>query len=283
MSAFPLARSYLFVPANRPDRYGKALASGADAVIVDLEDAVAPAAKAQARDTLADWLAQQADPQDKLWVRINAADTGWYADDVRCFANAPIAGIVLPKADDCDAIRNIVRHFVGPRSRSRLLPLIETAVGIAQMRAIARARHVERLVFGSIDLQVDLGIQCEPQESELTHLRVEMVIASRLANIAQPVDGVTTTFDDLPFLEHAVSRARRIGFGAKLCIHPRQVEMVNRGFLPNADEIVWARAVMAAVAQSDGGAISLNGKMIDKPVIMQAEKFLRLVGDKWAG
>ena len=283
MTASPLARSYLFVPANRPDRYGKALASGADAVIVDLEDAVAPAAKTQARDTLADWLAQQANlqanQQDKLWVRINAADTEWYADDVRCFANAPIAGIVLPKADDCDAIRNIAQHFVGPRSRSRLLPLIETAVGIAQMRDIARAQHVERLVFGSIDLQVDLGIQCEPQESELTHLRVEMVIASRLANIAQPVDGVTTTFDDLPFLEHAVSRARRIGFGAKLCIHPRQVEMVNQGFLPNAEEIVWARAVMAAVKQSDGGAISLNGKMIDKPVIMQAEKFLRLIGE----
>jgi citrate lyase subunit beta/citryl-CoA lyase len=282
-STLPLARSYLFVPANRPDRYGKALASGADAVIVDLEDAVAPAAKTQARDTLADWLAQQADSQDTLWVRINAADTEWYAEDVRCFANAPIAGIVLPKADDCDAIRNIAQHFVGPRSRSRLLPLIETAVGVAQMRAIARARHVERLVFGSIDLQVDLGIQCEPQESELTHLRVEMVIASRLANIAQPVDGVTTTFDDLPFLEHAVGRARRIGFGAKLCIHPRQVGIVNQGFLPNAEEIAWARAVMAAVAQSDGGAISLNGKMIDKPVIMQAEKCLRQIGEKSAG
>jgi len=280
MSAAPLARSYLFVPANRPDRYGKALASGADAVIVDLEDAVAPAAKTQARDTLADWLAQQAQPQDKLWVRINAADTEWYADDVRCFANAVIAGIVLPKADDCDAIRNIAQNFTGPRSRSRLLPLIETAVGIAQMRQIAQARHVERLVFGSIDLQVDLGIQCEPQESELTHLRVEMVIASRLANIAQPVDGVTTTFDDVSFLEHAVSRARRIGFGAKLCIHPRQVDIVNRGFLPNTEEIVWARAVMAAVEQSDGGAISLNGKMIDKPVIMQAEKFLRQIGEK---
>ena len=276
----PLARSYLFVPANRPDRYGKALASGADAVIVDLEDAVAPAAKTQARDTLADWLAQQAQPQDKLWVRINAADTEWYADDVRCFANAMIAGIVLPKADDCDAIRNIAQHFTGPRSRSRLLPLIETAVGIAQMRQIAQARHVERLVFGSIDLQVDLGIQCEPQESELTHLRVEMVIASRLANIVQPVDGVTTTFDDVSFLEHAVSRARRIGFGAKLCIHPRQVDIVNRGFLPNTEEIVWARAVMAAVEQSDGGAISLNGKMIDKPVILQAEKFLRQIGEK---
>lgn len=269
------ARSYLFVPANRPDRYAKALASGADAVIIDLEDAVAPAIKTQARDSLSDWLAQQTQPQEQVWVRINAADTPWHADDVACFANAPIAGIVLPKADGCDAIRHITQHFTGARSRARLLPLIETAVGVAQMRQIAQAEHVERLVFGSIDLQVDLGIQCEPLESELSHLRVEMVLASRLANIAQPVDGVTTSFDDVPFLTAAVARARRLGFGAKLCIHPRQVDVVNQGFLPNEQELSWAAAVMEAVAKSDGGAISLNGKMIDQPVIMQAERILR--------
>lgn len=272
------ARSYLFVPANRPERYAKALDSGADAVIVDLEDAVAPSVKTQARDTLADWLAQQVQPPANLWVRVNAVDTPWHAEDVRCFHGAPagsIAGIVLPKTEDCGAIRDIGRHFTGARSQSRVLPLIETAAGIAQMRQIARAEHVERLVFGSIDLQVDLGIQCEPLESELSHLRIEMVIASRLANIAQPVDGVTSGFDDMPFLAAAVSRARRSGFGAKLCIHPRQVDVVNQGFLPSEEEMAWARAVVEAVAKSGGGAISLNGKMIDKPVIMQAERFLR--------
>ncbi|EJL94317.1 citrate lyase beta subunit [Herbaspirillum sp. CF444] len=272
------ARSYLFVPANRPDRYVKALGSGADAVIVDLEDAVAPSLKTQARDSLSDWLEEQtrqAQPPANLWVRINAADTPWHADDVRCFATVPIAGIVLPKVEDCDAIGHIARHFTGACSLSRVLPLIETAVGIAQMRQIAQAEYVERLVFGSIDLQVDLGIQCEPLESELSHLRIEMVIASRLANIAQPVDGVTTDFDDATFLAAAVNRARRTGFGAKLCIHPRQVDVVNQGFLPSEEEMLWARVVMDAVAKSDGGAISLNGKMIDKPVIMQAERFLR--------
>jgi citrate lyase subunit beta/citryl-CoA lyase len=278
MSSPASARSYLFVPANRPDRYVKALDSGADAVIVDLEDAVAPSLKTQARDTLSDWLAQQEPPPVNLWVRINAADTPWHADDVRCFADAfagRIAGIVLPKAEDCDTIRHIAQHFTDPHSQARVLPLIETAAGIAQMRPIAQAGRVERLAFGSIDLQVDLGIQCEPLEGELSHLRIEMVIASRLANIAQPVDGVTTSFDDEPFLAAAVSRARRSGFGAKLCIHPRQVNVVNQGFLPSDEEMVWARAVMDAVAKSDGGAISLNGKMIDKPVILQAERFLR--------
>lgn len=271
------ARSYLFVPANRPDRYAKALASGADAVIVDLEDAVAPNVKDLARDSLCDWLAQatatSAADLSKVWVRVNAADTPWHADDLACLVGAPIAGIVLPKAEDCDTLANIAR------GQLRLLPLIETALGVTRMRELAQVGQVERLVFGSIDLQVDLGMQSEPQESELTHLRVEMVITSRLANIAPPVDGVTTSFDDTSLLEQAVVRARRLGFGAKLCIHPRQVAPVNRGFLPDEQELAWARAVMAAVGQSNGGAISLNGKMIDKPVIMQAERLLRRIGE----
>jgi len=132
------ARSYLFVPANRPERFSKALASGADAVIVDMEDAVAPAAKVQARDVLHDWLqAQGALPN--VWVRINAADTEWYADDVRCFGPANIAGLVLPKterSDDVDALRP---HMTATQ---RVLPLVETAMGMTQMRTIASAAGV---------------------------------------------------------------------------------------------------------------------------------------------
>lgn len=273
------ARSYLFVPANRPDRYHKALASGADSVIIDLEDAVAAADKTQARDALIAWLGQQVRAQDNVWVRINAADTAWFGDDVRCFAAAPVAGMVLPKAEDGEVVRDIAGRFLAARRTPRLLPLIETAAGIAHMREIAAAGHVERLLFGSIDLQIDLGMQCDAQESELAHLRVEMVLASRLAGIATPVDGVTTAFDDVSLLEAAVVRARRMGFGAKLCIHPRQVDVVNRGFLPHDDELIWARAVMAAVAGSDGGAIALNGRMIDKPVILQAQKILQQAGE----
>jgi citrate lyase subunit beta/citryl-CoA lyase len=272
------ASSYLFVPANRPERYGKALSSGADAVIVDLEDAVAPALKDEARDTLADWL-QQHGPQPRLWVRINAADSAWHADDLRCFAGLPLAGIVLPKAEAADSLRRVADAMQATHAERKVLPLIESAAGIANMRELARQPGVARLAFGSIDLQVDLGMQCDALESELAHLRVEMVLASRLADIAPPVDGVTTSFDDPAFLEEAVARARRLGFGAKLCIHPKQVEAVNRGFLPSAEEAAWARAVMQAVAHSDGGAISLNGRMIDKPVIMQAQRFLARLGE----
>lgn len=273
------ASTYLFVPANRPDRYAKALASGADAVIVDLEDAVALPQKDEARATLARWIADNG-AQPRLWVRVNAADTVWHAGDVDAFAALPIAGIVLPKAEQAKTVAAIAARLnTGTGEGRGVIALIESAVGLAAMREIAAAPGVVRLAFGSIDAQVDLGMQCGPEEDELMQFRVEMVLASRLAGIAPPIDGVTTAFDDAAFLARMVARARRLGFGAKLCIHPRQVEAVRRGFMPTPEELEWAREVMAAVRAGDGGAISLKGKMIDRPVIMQAEKFLHQAGE----
>jgi citrate lyase subunit beta/citryl-CoA lyase len=268
------ASSYLFVPANRPERYERALESGADAVIVDLEDAVALPQKEEARATLARWLRGNG-PQPRLWVRINAADTVWHGDDLLTFSALSMAGIVLPKAEDPKTLSAIARRLGPGRG---LIALIESAAGLAAMREIAAVPGVQRLAFGSIDAQVDLGMQCGPEEEELMHFRIEMVMASRLAGIAPPIDGVTTDFNDDAFLTRMVQRARRMGFGAKLCIHPRQVEAVLRGFMPSEQELVWAEEVMAAVRASDGGAISLKGKMIDKPVILQAEKFLHQAG-----
>jgi citrate lyase subunit beta/citryl-CoA lyase len=269
------ASTYLFVPANRPDRYAKALASGADAVIVDLEDAVALPQKDEARATLAQWIADNG-AQQRLWVRVNAADTVWHAGDVEAFAALPVGGIVLPKAETPAAVSAIAARL---HPGAGVIALIESAAGLAAMRQIAAAPGVVRLAFGSIDAQVDLGMQCGPEEEELLQFRVEMVLASRLAGIAPPIDGVTTAFDDAGFLAKMVARARRLGFGAKLCIHPRQVDEVRRGFMPTPQELAWAREVMAAVRAGDGGAISLKGKMVDKPVIMQAEKFLHQAGE----
>ncbi|QBP76176.1 CoA ester lyase [Herbaspirillum huttiense] len=269
-----MASSYLFVPANRPERYAKALESGADAIIVDLEDAVALPQKEEARATLARWLRGNG-PQPRLWVRINAADTVWHGDDLLTFSALSMAGIVLPKAEGAKTLSAIARRLGPGRG---LIALIESAAGLAAMREIAAVPGVQRLAFGSIDAQVDLGMQCGPEEEELMHFRMEMVMASRLAGIAPPIDGVTTDFNDDAFLARMVQRARRMGFGAKLCIHPKQVEGVRRGFMPGEQELAWAEEVMAAVRASDGGAISLKGKMIDKPVILQAEKFLHQAG-----
>lgn len=258
------ARSYLFVPADRPERFAKALAAGADAVIVDLEDAVAPQAKASARAALEAWL-KSAD--DRVVVRINSVDTPWFADDLRVCRSPNVVAVMLPKAER-------VQDFAFIEQKP-LLPLIETAAGIDAVRQIAAAPRVERLVFGSIDFQLDLGIDGEGDE--LLLFRSEIVLASRLAGLAPAVDGVTVAIDDIAQLEAESQRARRLGFGAKLCIHPKQVDTVNRSFSPNAKELAWAQRVLDVAASADGAAVMVDGKMVDKPVLLRARALLRLV------
>lgn len=258
-------RSYLFVPASRPERIAKALAAGAGAVIVDLEDAVAPDAKTEARHSLASWLAQA---QGRVLVRVNAADTQWFADDLAICAQAPVAGVVLPKAERPADLAGI--RAVAPGKR--VFPLIETAAGYDAVRELASSPGVERLVFGSIDFQVDLGIDGELDE--LLMFRSGLVLASRLAGIASPVDGVSTAIDDADTLRADVERSRKLGFGAKLCIHPRQVAVVNAAYQPSAADVDWARRVLDAAEKSGGAAVAVDGKMVDKPVILKARAIL---------
>jgi len=256
-------RSYLFVPADRPERYAKAIASGADAVVVDLEDAVAAQAKDGARAMLAAWLAQA---QDRVVVRINAVGTPWFEADLALARLPNVSAVMLPKTEQVEDLA-LIPHDC-------LLPLIETAAGIDGLREIARAPRVQRLVFGSIDLQADLGMLAE--EDELLVFRTQLVLHSRLANLAPPVDGAHTALDDPTRLEAGARRARRLGFGAKLCIHPRQVDAVHRGFMPSAEEISWARTVLDAATAAGGAAIAVDGKMVDRPVLLRAQAVLDL-------
>jgi len=258
-----LPRSYLFVPGNRPERFDKALAAGADAVIIDLEDAVPPESKVEARAAVARWLT----PQHAVVVRINAPGTLWFAEDVALCALAGVDAVMVPKAERTAELQRIATVAVG----RALLPLIETASGFENARALARVEGVQRLVFGSIDFQLDLGIQ---GDDELLAFRSQIVLVSRLANLAQPADGVTTSIDDVAAVERDTARARRLGFGAKLCIHPRQVEAVNRGFAPTEQELAWARRVLDAAAQAQGAAVALDGRMIDRPVVLRAQSIV---------
>jgi citrate lyase subunit beta/citryl-CoA lyase len=260
-----MTRSYLFVPGDRPERFDKACAAGAGMVIVDLEDAVAPPDKQAARDAVADWL--RADRPVAL--RINASDTAWFDDDLALCGHAAVAAVVLPKAERVEPlqrVRSAAPHAV-------LLPLIETARGIANAQALAAADGVQRLLFGSIDFQLDLGISGDGEE--LLFFRSQLVLASRLAQIEAPVDGVSTALDDAAQLRADTLRARRLGFGAKLCIHPKQVPVVNAAFAPTAQEIEWAKRVLEAAEQSQGAAVALDGRMVDKPVILRAQSLLR--------
>ena len=260
----PVARSYLFVPANRPERFDKALSSGADAVIVDLEDAVPNAEKIQARRALASWLS----PAKRVFVRINNADTAWFADDLDvCRAGG--VGVVLPKAERVEHIARVAERL-GPDKL--VIPLLETALGLYDAVAIARAPQVQRLAFGSIDFQVDLGIKGEHEE--LLYFRSRIVLASRLGRLQAPVDGVTTALDDPQQLQEDAQRARRLGFGAKLCIHPKQLAPVHECFSPSIDEIAWARRVLDAAEVAKGAAVALDGKMVDKPVILKAQEII---------
>ncbi|WP_373987292.1 CoA ester lyase [Duganella sp. BuS-21] len=256
--------SYLFVPGSEPRRFDKACASGADAVIIDLEDAVAPGDKAGARDAVAAWLRLRR----RVIVRINAVDTRWFDDDVALCGLDGVAGVMLPKAESCEVLLALAARL----PTMPLLPLVESARGFSVAGELARCPQVQRLVFGSIDFQLDLGIDGEGDE--LLYFRSGLVLASRLAGIAAPVDGVTVAVSDPARLEADARRARRLGFGGKLCIHPNQLATVNTAFAPSAAEMDWARKVVAA-AEVESGAFRLDGKMVDRPVILRAQAVLR--------
>lgn len=262
----PAARSYLFVPGDRAERFGKAWSAPADDIIIDLEDAVAPARKAAAREAIAGWL----DAARPVWLRLNAGDSEWFADDLSLLARPGIAGVMLPKAE---AIAPALAAQC-ERHGLPIIALIETAVGLRRAEQLAVAPNVVRLAFGSLDFQVDLGI--EGDDDGLLFFRSQLVLASRLGGLAAPIDGVTPAVDDAAALCADTQRSRRLGFGAKLCIHPRQIGEVHRVFSPSDDERAWAQRVQQAMRESNGAAVALDGKMIDRPVLLKAERILAM-------
>ena len=259
-------RSYLFVPGNRPDRFDKACATRAHAVIVDLEDAVPAADKDKARDALAQWLT----PRHQVLVRVNAADTPWFAADLRVCARPGVAGIVLPKAERADDDERVAAAC----SDTPVLPLIESAQGLWNVHAVAQAPNVKALLFGSLDYQADLGISDE----DLLYARSQIVLVSRVAGVEPPVDGVTQAIDDPELLRRDCLRSRQLGFAAKLCIHPNQVDIVNGCFAPTAEEVAWAQRVVEAFGRAQGNAVQVDGRMVDRPVLLKAQAILREAG-----
>lgn len=258
------ARSYLFVPGDRPERFDKARASEAHRIILDLEDAVAPLAKDAARQSVAAWLADH--PGAPALVRINAADTPWFDDDLAMLLQAPGAGLMMPKAEPRSMVTAL--HRLAGTARETVA-LVETVRGLLELRTVAAMEGVQRIAFGSIDFGMDAGMADGDEEPGMTAVRVQIALESRLAKLPPPIDGVTTALDgDAVGVQAA--RARRLGFGGKLCIHPRQVAGVHGAFAPTAAERAWAQAVLDAFEASGGAAVALDGKMIDKPVVERA-------------
>jgi citrate lyase subunit beta/citryl-CoA lyase len=262
-------RSFLFVPGSKPERFAKALAAGADAVIVDLEDAVADTEKASARAHVADAVRTFLASRVRVLLRINGAGTQWFEEDLSLAASEGIDGIVLPKAENSAALTAVAAATAKP-----VWPIIESAVGVWNALDVARMPGVERLIFGSVDFELDLD--CDGSWDALLHARSRIVLASRVAGIQSPVDGVTVSIDDERQLAEDASKARSLGFGGKLCIHPRQVGAVNAAFSPNADEIAKARRIVEGYERAEGAAVSVDGRMVDLPVLLKARRIVSL-------
>ncbi len=256
----------LFVPATRPDRISKAARSGADAIIVDLEDAVPPSEKVKARSNLADYLSDATIP---IILRINAVDTDWFEQDVRFARHAGISGVMLPKTEhaaDCAKI-GLDLPVIG---------LIESAKGVVNLPDICRATNLRQLAFGSIDYAFDVG--CGETRDALLLARLALVTHSRAQNLPPPVDGVTTSVTDDALIRSDADYAANLGFSGKLVIHPSQVDIVRRAMRPSDAERAWAQDVCDADQAHGGAAVLIDGRMIDAPIVKKAKRILARAG-----
>ena len=256
----------LFVPASRPDRFEKAASSGADAIVIDLEDAVAPGDKVAAR------MAAQSHGIAGLpvYVRINGADTPWHDDDLQALKNTALAGIVLPKADEPDVVARLRKML---DRDIPVLPLIESARGMEARQALLSAEGVLCAIFGSLDYALDMG--CVAEWQPLLPARMSLVQTSRSLGLPAPIDGVTTNVKDLTQTRTEAERARDHGFGGKLAIHPAQVEPILDAFRPGQEQVAWARRVLEAAGSGDAAVYIVDGTMVDAPVIKKARDILR--------
>lgn len=253
----------LFVPADRPERFDKADRSGADAVIVDLEDAVAPAAKDGARSNLR----QMLELNNPAYVRMNAADSSWYGEDIAAIKALGLRRICLPKAESPAALDAIVQTL---GDDVEIIALIETARGLEAAAVLAGHSHVVRLAFGPADFALDLGVTAS--EALKAHAMMRLAVASRAAGKALPLDGPSFEVTDTARLSLECRQALDHGAGGKLCIHPAQTAYVVAAFRPSAEQLRWAQRVVDAA--EDGAARLVDGKMIDAPIIAQARALL---------
>ncbi|KAA3649577.1 MAG: CoA ester lyase [Proteobacteria bacterium] len=259
--------TYLFVPGNRPERFDKAFATDAGSVILDLEDAVTPADKAAARDAIAHWVVLHAALAERIAVRINDTQSEWFADDLAMIREAGVGQVMLPKSEWPEQIDRV--RAGAPAAA--VLALVETARGIHNVDQIATTDGVARLAFGTLDYAVDLDLPGD--EAGLAYASARIAIASRCAELPAPVAGVTPSVTDEARVRADFAFARVHGFGAKMCIHPRQVDWIHAAARPSAEEQAWAQRVLAA-AEASEGAVQLDGKMIDRPVVLKAQAIL---------
>jgi len=299
------ARSHLYVPGDAPDKLAKALGRGADALIVDLEDAVPPAGKEAARHAVAAWLdgvARDGAGLDgvardgagrkldgagpgldgagpgavEIWVRVNSG-AGREADIRAVAAKPALTGLVLAKVESAGELADVDDLLTGLGAGTLpVVPLLESAAAVLDARRIAAAPRVARLQVGEADLRADAGITPGADERELLWVRSQMVLASAAAGIDPPVGPVSTDFRDLEALRASTRALARLGYVGRACIHPAQVAVVNEVFTPSPAEVERARELVDRFAAAGSGVLlDASGRMVDEAVVRQARRLLR--------
>jgi citrate lyase subunit beta / citryl-CoA lyase len=260
-------RSYLFAPGHNAKLLGRVFEAGADAVMLDLEDAVPPDAKDTARAMVAEALAD-----NPAWVRVNAARTEWCEADLAAVGERAF-GVRIPKAESAADV-----HWVAERAPGKpIICAIESARGVLAAAEIAAVPGVRHLAMGGVDLQQDLN--AGNGNLQTLYVRSHLVIGSRAAGLEPPIDSVYPRLDDEAGLREQASFARSLGFFGKSAIHPRQLPVLHEVFTPSEQELGWAREVVAAFEAAGGAALRLpSGEFVDLPVARRARRLLELAG-----
>jgi citrate lyase subunit beta/citryl-CoA lyase len=291
MNTIDLARTVLFVPGNRPDRVDKAIQTAADMVAIDLEDAVPLAEKTQARVAVKEKVKQHA--SRAVMVRVNSLDTTLTAGDLAEVLAPGLAAVMLPKVQQPEDVQRI--HILMceqetargvPVGSVGLVSLLETALAVENAFGIASAKmshsRPHRMAFGAADFTVDMQVAMSKSGEELKYPRARIAVACRAAGIAAPLDSpFMVDLKDVDALRADTLRAKHLGFGGRLCIHPNQIEICNQIYSPTEQEIAIAERVVAAYVEAEAvgkGAIQVDGKMIDYPIVAQYRRVLEISG-----
>ncbi|MCX5818822.1 MAG: CoA ester lyase [Deltaproteobacteria bacterium] len=279
-------RSMLFVPGTDRKKIDKALASNADCIILDLEDAVALSEKESARIIVRDVLKERQNRH--VYVRVNSIDTPFCYQDLTTIIQSRPTGIMPPKVESADHIKcidwligQLEREAKMPAGQIEMVPIIETGSGVIHAAAIAGASsRLKCIAFGAVDYTLDIGTKLSREGHELFYARAHIVAASRAGGCEQPIDTVYPNFRDAEGLKRECEFVRNLGFQGKMVIHPDQVGIVHEVFSPTQEEIAYARKVVDAfeAAEKQGiASVNLDGKMIDYPVMKRAKQLLEIV------
>lgn len=277
MEVFSLyLRSMLFAPGTKEKVMLKAINSDADSVIIDLEDSVPMSIKEEIRTNVCEFLKTTKTPKDNIYVRINSWDGAWGKRDLMAMTSQNIRGIMLPKAEDAEQLKQVAALMP---DGMELVPLVETAKGILNAVEIAKVEKVSRLAFGAVDFTLDIGTALSKTGHELLFARSYLVLASAAAGILPPIDTVYPDIHDKSGYALELEEIKCLGMGGKLLIHPEQIEPTHRVFTPTDEELAHCRKVVDAFEEAEkqgSAAVQVDGKMVDYPVYAQALRKLEM-------